>query len=265
MGECRTHPGCSPDETITTGRVPDAIELFLADRNREYREALADELAKHGFAVHSFAERQSMFRAFIGGLRADLILLDWGLNDDCEGNVLAQLDTLGLHIPVVFMSGHDNPVYEKLALERGAADFVGKSRSTAVIAARLRRAAKQRSTGLSGSSSSDAMEFGRLVLRPGTNRAYWDGVDVELTTGEFRIVRLLASGSGSGSFFTYRQIYDALRGEGLVAGNGEEGYRSNVRSAIRRLRAKFRAVCADFDEIRNFRSFGYRWTGFADR
>ena len=40
---------------------------------------------------------------------------------------------------------------------------------------------------------------------------------------------------------------------------GENGYRTNVRSSMRRIRDKFRVVDAGFEEIENFPSFGYRW------
>ena len=38
-----------------------------------------------------------------------------------------------------------------------------------------------------------------------------------------------------------------------------EGYRANVRTMIKRIRQKFRNVDGEFDEIRNYPGFGYRW------
>jgi two-component system, OmpR family, response regulator ChvI len=46
---------------------------------------------------------------------------------------------------------------------------------------------------------------------------------------------------------------------GFVAGSGDHGYRSNVRSCIKRIRAKFHACDPDFDEIQNHMGFGYCW------
>ena len=40
------------------------------------------------------------------------------------------------------------------------------------------------------------MACGKLVLRPESNRAYWNRVDVSLTVGEHKIVHLLASNTG---------------------------------------------------------------------
>jgi hypothetical protein len=53
----------------------------------------------------------------------------------------------------------------------------------------------------------------------------------------------------------YRAIYDRLRHEGFVAGEGPQGYWANVRSAIKRVRNKFRTFDPAFDEIENYVGF----------
>lgn len=58
---------------------------------------------------------------------------------------------------------------------------------------------------------------------------------------------------------TYRAIYDRLHYEGFIAGSGEHGYRANVRSAIKRIRNKFRDFDPGFGEIVNYTAFGYCW------
>ena len=58
---------------------------------------------------------------------------------------------------------------------------------------------------------------------------------------------------------TYRAIYDRLTYEGFIAGVGNIGYRTNVRSAIKRIRNKFRACDPAFVEIENYTAFGYCW------
>jgi DNA-binding response OmpR family regulator len=119
----------------------------------------------------------------------------------------------------------------------------------------------QRPAGFADSSKACPTEqpltCGNLVLHSGTSRAFWNGVDLDLTVGEYRIIDLLASRPGQ--HFTHRAVYDRLRHEGFVAGEGPRGYWSNVRSAIKRLRKKFRAVDPSFDEIETYVGFGYRW------
>jgi len=101
------------------------------------------------------------------------------------------------------------------------------------------------------------MICGKLLLRPDVSRAYWKEVDLGLTFGEYNIVYLLASHVGR--YVTYRAIYDRLHYEGFLAGTGAEGYRANVRSVIKRIRSKFRALDPTFDKIENCNSFGYCW------
>jgi two-component system, OmpR family, response regulator ChvI len=85
----------------------------------------------------------------------------------------------------------------------------------------------------------------------------WGDADVGLTLTEFNIVHLMAANVGE--YVTYRAIYDCVHSEGFVAGNGKDGYRTNVRSLIKRIRNKFRCIDVDFAEIENFPAFGYRW------
>ena len=101
----------------------------------------------------------------------------------------------------------------------------------------------------------EAMTCGNLKLH--NARAFWNGVNLGLTIGEYKIVELLASRPGH--FFTYRVIYDRLRHEGFVAGEGPRGHWANVRSAIKRIRNKFRAFDPAFEEIQNYTGFGYGW------
>ena len=101
----------------------------------------------------------------------------------------------------------------------------------------------------------EGVTCGNLTLH--NARAFWNGVDLGLTIGEYKIVELLASRPGH--FFTYRAIYDRLRHEGFVAGDGPRGYWANVRSAIKRVRNKFRTFDPAFDEIENYTGFGYGW------
>jgi two-component system response regulator ChvI len=57
---------------------------------------------------------------------------------------------------------------------------------------------------------------------------------------------------------TYHAIYDRQH-YGFIAGDGADGYRANVRSAIKRIRNKFRGLDSTFNEIKNYNSFGFCW------
>ena len=80
---------------------------------------------------------------------------------------------------------------------------------------------------------------------------------VDLSLTEFRIIELLATRPGDD--VGYREIYDLVHGKDFIAGLGEEGFRANVRTLIKRIRKSFREVDPDFAQIENYAGFGYRW------
>ncbi len=108
-----------------------------------------------------------------------------------------------------------------------------------------------------GEQVEEVLAFGPLELKPRVCRALWNGVDVGLTLTEYNIVHLLVRNLGE--HISYRAVYDAMHHVGFIAGSGEDGYRTNVRSCIKRIRNKFRALDANFACIANYPSFGYRW------
>jgi len=68
-----------------------------------------------------------------------------------------------------------------------------------------------------------------------------------------------AYGNERGCFCCHTALSADGAGEGFAAGQGEIGYRANVRACIKRIRGKFRALDPGFACIANYPSFGYRW------
>jgi two-component system, OmpR family, response regulator ChvI len=236
--------------------MSDPIRLIFVDDDGDYREAATGELTDLGFTVESFGDGASMLEAMAGGLEADVIVLDWGLPAVTGIDLLPRLRRQGIMLPVVFLTGRATPAHEHLAFDRGALDFVDKARGVPILAKRIRLIAtpiKQPPE----IAVEESMHCGKLMLKPRVSRAFWNDQDVNLTLTEFNIVRLLASNVGN--HVTYRAVYDCMHHVGFIAGSGEHGYRTNVRSSIKRIRNKFRAVDNEFGEIENYPSFGYRW------
>ena len=146
------------------------------------------------------------------------------------------------------------------AFDRGATDFVNKSRGVEIVVRRLRRAVEAAAS--DGQDLYSRIVHGKLTLDRRVSRAWWGEVDLDLTLGEYNIVDLLVRNAGN--YVPYRAIYDVLRAPGFTSGHGLEGYRANVRSAIKRVRNKFRAVDPAFAEIESYLSFGYRWRAEGD-
>lgn len=232
------------------------VRLVLVDDDADYREAAAAELAELAFEVVVFAAGEEMLEYFAHNNDADMIVLDWKLPTGLGIDLLPKLHDRGIRLPVVFLTGMPATAYESAALDRGALDFVDKARGVPILAKRIRLILDSRQRARETPAKA-ALSCGKLTLRPDVSRAFWDNRDVNLTVTEFNIVHLMASHAGE--HVTYRSIYDCVHHAGFVAGNGDEGYRTNVRSSIKRIRNKFRTLDAEFSEIENFPAFGYRW------
>jgi two-component system response regulator ChvI len=228
---------------------PDAIRVLLIEDGVIDRGFLTDELSKQGFAVRKSA---SLTGAPHAARDADVIVLHCDCATISSIDLLVNLHRQGVKVPVVMLTGEALPAHECLAFDRGAVDVICKSRGSDVLIRRLKSVVKasRRTDQPQGDGS---MICGKLLLRPDIGRAYWQDVDLGFTLGEYNVVHLLASNVGR--YTPYRAIYDRLHYEGFIA----DGYRDNVRSAIRRIRNKFRSIDPTFDKIENYSSFGYCW------
>jgi two-component system response regulator ChvI len=232
------------------------VRLVFVEDDRDFREAAAAELEDLGFEVECFADGAALLEAFASGASADVVVLDWNLPSLSGIDLIPRLRRAGVLLPVVLLTGRSTPNLENLALDHGALDFVDKTRGLPILAKRIRlilESAKKPEV----MRAEEVLDVGPLQLKLRVCRASWNGTDVGLTLTEYKIVHLLVTNLGN--HLTYRAVYDTMHHEGFIAGSGEDGYRTNVRSCIKRIRNKFRALDGNFACIANYPSFGYRW------
>jgi two-component system response regulator ChvI len=262
----------SPSRPVVPTANAEVRRVVLVESDQYYRELLTFELLCQGFVVHAFADGASLLGSLGTAVDADVAVLDWDLPTMPGTELLAQLRQHGVSLPVVFLTGkfvrdseHERcslapqealDAYECMAFDQGAVDFIPKSRNREVLVRRLRNVVELVKP-MVNAALDERLACDRLQLKPETSRAFWNGLDVDLTLGEYKLVHLLASKAGS--FVTYRSLYDRLHFQGFIAGSGTDGFRVNVRSAIKRIRNKFRACDPTFDAIENYSGFGYGW------
>lgn len=240
-----------------------AARLAVVDDDSLFRESLTENLLDAGYGVIDFPDGESALE-FLTSDEADvdLVVLDWRMPGLTGIQVLRRLRELDVPVPVIFLTVLGDQIYEEAALHQGAIDFVEKSRSLSILKRRIELilgSGRGRGAPSSGDSEDhgSALTIGELELHSDISRAYWRGEEVPLTLSEFRIVETLAARPGRD--VRYRELYDKVRGEGFIAGSGEDGYRGNVRTLIKRVRQKFRALDSEFEAIENYPGFGYRW------
>ncbi len=238
---------------------PTRGHIIVVDDDELFRESVSTNLIEAGFTTAGFADGISAIRHIATGPNADVILLDWKMPGMTGIEVLQRLRNDAVAIPVIFLTVLSDQIYEEAGLLGGAVDFIEKSRSFSILLRRIElivTAHKVREA-RPAPDNQNIMQIGRLTLRYDSRRATWDQANVGLTLTEFNIVALLTESLHRD--VSYREIYDIVHGEGFMAGDGEIGYRTNVRAFIKRIRQKFREVDPQFSQVENYPSFGYRW------
>lgn len=228
--------------------------IAVIDDDPLMRDTLVANLDAAGFKTVSFACGAAALAYLAEGGRASALILDWSMPGMNGPEVLRRLRARGHDMPVIYLTGHTQSVFEETALADGAVDFVDKLRSFSIVLLRLKLAlaGAKRRRDAAEPPPEDGLRFDEDCAR-----IYWRGARLKLTLSEVKIVRFLAAQAGRD--VSYRAIYDQLRGEGFQAGAGDNGYRTNVRAIIRRIRRAFHNVDPGFDMIQNYPGFGYRW------
>jgi DNA-binding response OmpR family regulator len=177
---------------------------------------LTGELLRQGFVVHAFTDGASLLGSLATAVDADLAVLDWDLPRMSGIKLMAELRRQDVNLPVVLLTGKVIVVdqndrcllasrealdaYECMAFDQGAVDFIPKSRDREVLVRRLRNVVELVKP-KANAALEERLVCDRLRLKPETSRAFWNGVDVDLTLGEYKLVRLLASNAGSFATF----------------------------------------------------------------
>jgi two-component system response regulator ChvI len=236
-------------------------QILVVDDDGMFRESLVQNLSDSGFSTMAFADGPSALGYLAEADAPGMILLDWKMPGMSGIEVLRQLRKLKIEVPVVFLTVLSDQIYEEAGLLGGAVDFIEKSRSFSILFRRVElilNGSKGYGTPKSLPHQPVIVKHGHIQLRPDVKRAFWKSAQIDLTLTEFQIVEYLVTRAGQD--VRYRDLYDFVHGEGFVAGNGEIGFRANVRAFIKRIRQKFRNVDSEFAHIENYPGFGYRWT-----
>jgi two-component system response regulator ChvI len=234
---------------------PRAARIALVDDDPVFLRLFAANLQAAGYRTECFDDPKQALAGLLREVPPDACVFDWNMPGLDGLQLFNQLRARDISVPVLFLTSYGQPIFEEAALDAGAADFVDKSRGLAIILQRLSRALTQRAAPTEPGRAD--IEVGDLLLSQASKRAAWRGRSVPLSRNEFDVVALLAESAGHD--VGYRQIYDVVRGNGFVAGQGEDGYRANVRAMVKRIRRKFVQLDPDFTVLQNYPGFGYRW------
>jgi two-component system response regulator ChvI len=108
------------------------------------------------------------------------------------------------------------------------------------------------------------IRYGSITINQESLQVTWRGsaLPTTMTRCEFRVLTLLVTHQGYA--VRYRAIYDVIQRPGFMAGQTapgfDQGFHTNVRSCIKRMRRKFLAIDPTFRNIVNHIGVGYSWS-----
>ncbi len=184
--------------------------ILAVEDEEDLLELVTFNLQKSGYGVIGTTSGEEALR-LARSATPDLVLLDLMLPglDGLDVCRILKHDAATRQIPVIMLTARGGEADIVTGLELGADDYITKPFSPKVLVARV--GAMLRRQGVAAPGESATIILHNLAIDPGRHKVYADGVAVELTFTEFRILHLLARRPGW--VFTRYQIVDAVRGE----------------------------------------------------
>lgn len=164
-------------------------------------------------------------------LRPDLVILDLMLPGLDGLHVCRQLRDEKPGLPIIMLTARDKSDDQILGLETGADDYVAKPCEPRVLLARIRTLLRRSTPAATPRENSQQIVLGQLLIDQAERQVQWRKQDVELSSGEYNLLLVLARHVGE--VLSRDQLIQQLRG---IEFNGVD---RSVDVAISKLRRKF--------------------------
>ena len=222
--------------------------ILVVDDDSEIRQMLADYLQRNGLRV-SQADGGRAMRALMDTHAVDLVVLDVMMPGE-DGLSLCRNLRAGKHraVPVVLLTARDDETDRIIGLEMGADDYVTKPCEPRVLLARVRTLLRRSSVN-EPRLDNDLILIGGLRIDLAERTVSWRGEEVELSSGEYNLLVVLARNAGE--VLNRDRILQQLRG---IEFNGTD---RSVDVAISKLRRKFDDNAGEARKIKTVWGKGY--------
>jgi two-component system, OmpR family, response regulator RstA len=235
-----------PPAAATTRRC----RVLLVEDSARLAASIRDYLERHGFEVTIEGDGQVAAARF-ERLRPELVILDLMLPGK-DGLSLCREIRRTHRVPILILTARGENIDQVLGLEMGADDYVVKPVEPRVLLARI-EAILRRTRGGAPEPKASRLQAGRVAIDPTRRCAEIDARAVELTTGDFDILWLLASRAGT--VVTRDEILRVVRGIAY------DGLDRSIDARICRLRRKLQDAGGAESMIKTVRLRGYLFAG----
>jgi two-component system response regulator RstA len=230
--------------------VTQRLRVLLVEDSQRLAASIRDYLERHNYEVFIEGDGMAVNERF-ERLKPDLVILDLMLPGK-DGLTICRELRRHDRIPILILTAKGENIDHVLGLEMGADDYVVKPVEPRVLLARI-EALLRRARSAPVESRETRVKAGRLTIDGTRRAALIDLRPVELTTGDFDILWLLASRAGN--VVTRDEILRVVRGIDY------DGLDRSIDALICRLRKKLQEAGGAESMIKTVRLRGYLFAG----
>ena len=205
--------------------------IGLVEDDANIRDIVEGYLKKEGYTVLAVETAEKAWNIF-NREQPELWVLDIML-PGMDGYEFCKKIRQTSEVPIIIISAKDEEVDKILGLELGGDDYLTKPFSPRELVARVKRHLKRwEAMKPSPAQKVESIKTGELELNESERRAYYKDEEIEVTTKEFELLKILAS-----------QVNRAFsREELLIKVWGEDYYGSDraVDDLVKRIRKKMK-------------------------
>jgi two-component system phosphate regulon response regulator OmpR len=174
-----------------------SARVLVVDDEAELRGLLQRYLTDQGMSVRAAADGKEMDR-LMQRETFDMLVLDIMLPGEDGLAICRRLRAQGETLPIIMLTARGEPVDRIVGLEMGADDYLPKPFNPRELAARIQATLRRQAMAEAGGVSIKAaqIDFGPYTLNVSAQTLTRDGRNVELSSTEFALLRVLAANPG---------------------------------------------------------------------
>lgn len=223
-----------------------SIKILIADDEAEIRQLLKLYLEKDGYETIE-ADNGAEALSLCLGESVGMALLDIMMPKLNGYEVLRELRKKS-NIPVIMISAKGQDEDKILGLDLGADDYISKPFNPLEAVARINSNIRRFYKLGAGEQRSETLKVRNLKLEADECMLYKDETPIELTSVEYRILKLFMENPGK--VFTKQQLYEAGWDDDFIVSD------NSIMVCISKLRAKIDD--SENEYITTIRGLGYR-------
>ncbi|MDZ7964700.1 MAG: response regulator [Nostoc sp. DedSLP03] len=226
------------------------MKILVVEDDELSAYSLTCVLTNQNYAVEVATDGDTAWN-FIQTYDYDLILLDVMLPKLDGISLCRQIRSSGLQMPILLLTGCDSSHEKAIGLDAGADDYVVKPFDAEELIARVRALLRRK-----GVTSQPVLEYGGLRLDPSSCEVMYAGKLLALTPKEYALLELFLRNTrrvfSCGMILEHLWCYEDTPQE------------EAVRTHIKGLRHKLKAVGAPSDLVETVYGIGYRLKSLAE-